>query len=738
MASCLVPDFPAVNMALEHLGELDKQLRAEGVAFSQEASRHLSQISDAIKELEASRKAVHEELEVETIETGKLRHQLLSQRDDIVAEISAAVAAARGANTEEVNQLQLQMMNVVQEIDSMEKRQKVLEEQNQVLLPEHQLLNASYTELIERLNRQLSEKAATQITLNETRNEIQTTKEKISLVHSVRKDLQENLITETKQFKETKKMLEKEIDEMMSNILEQTKMNTEMQKELDVALAELMKKEERADELSNQISLLERRTFRLKASQQKHTEQIKAKNVQSEELSKQKELREKELEELREALNLQLLRLQQNVGTVEREIEEEQKESSVRLEALSELSSIFRAQKTKEDDALADHRSLNRQLEKSKQILDERFASIAKYRLQIKGMEEEMKLLHEANKVTVEMFQKKLLGLEEQLGREKKSRAEFEVEREDLSVKMETLREQHEDSVKKLRSVLTLHRTRYRELSDQKTKLQEHEAMSFLMEELTHQISRAEAEHKQMEIKYSNEIQQIRMEAESMTRARLEEEKELKDQESMLSKVEAQFDVDQSRHRALKQQSTELKARRSHLEFSIQEVKERVAATLQPKEDLKKELQTLRENHMELMRSDAEQIRATERNIYEIGLMLEKVKMENCRLHLCIERMKEDIVNARKEKVKHAQETDWMKEEAKSIYRGLVETWSKDKLVTEECAENDQKLLEAMQTFMLRVQERKQNVGDINIRLETEIKAMRRLLEIRNSQQNLQ
>ncbi|XP_027012879.2 myosin-7 isoform X2 [Tachysurus fulvidraco] len=731
MASCLVPDFPAVNMALEHLGELDKQLRAEGVAFSQEASRHLSQISDAIKELEASRKAAHEELEVETIETGKLRHRLLSQRDDIVAEISAAVAAARGANADEVNQLQLQMTNVVQEIDLMEKRQKVVQEQNRVLLPEHQLLNASYTELIERLNRQLSEKAAAQITLNETRNEIQTMKEKISLVHSVRKDLQENLITERKQFDETKKLLEKQIDEMISNVLEQTKMNSEMQKELDVALAELTKKEERAEELSNQISSSERRTLGLKASQRKHAEQIESKHEKSEDLSKQKELREKELEELREALDLQLLRLQQDIRTVEREIEEEQKESSVRLEAVSELSSIFRAQRTKEDDALADHRSLKRQLEKSKQRLDERFASIARYRLQIKGMEEEMKQLHEANKVTVEMFQKKLLDLEKQLSREKKSRAELEVERENLSVKMETLREQHEGSVKELCSALTLHRARYRELSDQ-TKLQD-EATSSLLEELTHQISRAEAERKQMEMKYRDEIQQIRMEAESMTRARLEEEKELKDQESMLSKAEARFDVDQSRHRALKQQSTELKARRSHLEFSIQEVKERVAATLQSKEALKKELQTLRENHMELSGSDAEQIRATERSIYEIGLMLEKVKMENSRLHLCIERMKEDIVNARNEKVKHAQETDRMKEELKSIYRGLVGTWSEDKLVTEESAEKDQKLLEAMQTFMLEVQERKQNVGDINGRLESEMKAMSRLLDIRSS-----
>lgn len=31
---------------------------------------------------------MHEELEVETIETGKLRHQVLSQHEDIIVEIS--------------------------------------------------------------------------------------------------------------------------------------------------------------------------------------------------------------------------------------------------------------------------------------------------------------------------------------------------------------------------------------------------------------------------------------------------------------------------------------------------------------------------------------------------------------------------------------------------------------------------------------------------------------------------
>ncbi|KAF4083735.1 hypothetical protein AMELA_G00120100 [Ameiurus melas] len=669
MAACLVPDFPAVNIALEHLGELDKQLTAEGVSFSQEASHHLSKIAEAIKELEASRKAVHEELEVETIETGKLRHQLLSQHDAILAEISAAVAAARDANAAEMNQLQLDMANVVREIESMEKRRKLLEEENVLLLPEHHLLSASYTELIEQLNSQLSEKADTQITLNETRNEIQSTKEKIARVHSTRKDLQDNLIRERKQFEETKKMLEKEIGETMNAIQEQTKTNAELRKELDVALTELMKKEEEVDGLSNQISLLERSTVRLKTSQRKHEEQIEDKIKKSDELTKQKKLREKELQNLREELNLQLLKLQENIGTVEREIEEEQKENSVRLEAISKLSSIFRAQRKKEDDALADQSNLSRELEKSKQMLDERFASIAKYKLQIKEMEEEMKELHEANKISVEMFQKNLVVLEGQLAKVKKNRAAFEVEREELCLQMETLKEQHEDNARKLCSAISLHKTRYSELAEEKKKLKEHEVMSYLIEELTNRISRAEQERKQTEIKYSDEIQQLNVEAESISRARLDEEKELKDQETVLSKAEARFDADQSRHQTLKQQTTELNARKYHLELSIQEVKERTAAMLQQKEDLKKELQTLRENHMELLRAHTEQIGATERSIYENGLKLEQANMENSRLHLRIEQMKEDIINARKEKEKHTQETGWMKEEVQSIYR---------------------------------------------------------------------
>lgn len=52
----------------------------------------------------------------------------------VVCGFLAAVAAARDANEAEMNRLQLEMANAMREIESMEKRRKLLEEQNVLLV----------------------------------------------------------------------------------------------------------------------------------------------------------------------------------------------------------------------------------------------------------------------------------------------------------------------------------------------------------------------------------------------------------------------------------------------------------------------------------------------------------------------------------------------------------------------------------------------------------------------------
>ncbi|KAL6477313.1 hypothetical protein MHYP_G00131480 [Metynnis hypsauchen] len=733
MASCLVPDFPAVKVALEHLGDLDKQLREEGMSFSQEASHHLREIADAIKELEASRKAAHEELEVETIEMSKLRHQVVSQRHEIMNEILAGVAAARDVNAAQLNQLQSEMKSAVEEIEFMERRRKLLEEENAILLPERELIKGSHADLVDQLNEQLSEKADMQIALNELMNDIQTTKEKITQVEMAKKHLSDSMTQERKKFAESKEMLQKEINETMNCIQEQEKTNTKMCKVLDSVTAELMDKEEKVKEKLQHISQLERTIARLSASQQIHQQQLEDNIKKSEELDRQKESYEEELRETRDSFEQRIQNLQEKTAEVENQLEEGWKVNRVYLQSIAELSASFSAQRKKEDDALADHHSLSRQLEKSKQRLDERIASIAKCKLEVKEMEKEMKQLQETNIVSTELFEKNLKDLEGQLAKEKKSRAALEVERVELCRSLETLKEQNEQYVRELSSNIALMKKRYSDLQEEREKLQEHEAMSSLIDRLTDMVSCAEEECKQMEIGYSAEIQQLTMEAESTTRAQLDQEEVLQVQESVLKEAEAQFDSEHSRHETLKQQTVEMKTRKNHFELSIQKVKEQTAALLQPKEDLKRELRALRAEHMERLINQAAEIGATEKSIYENGLMLEQVSMENSRLHLRIEQMKEELCNVEREKEKHSEQTGRMKEEMQSLFSGLLEGWASDKLATEESAEKDRKLLEALHSLMIKIQQRKDHIGDVHSRLEKELNAMSSMLNTTSS-----
>ncbi|CAB1335410.1 unnamed protein product [Coregonus sp. 'balchen'] len=563
MASCLVPDFPAVLVALEHLGELDKQLRDEGVPFSPEASHHLKEIAAAINELETSRRVVHEQLEVETIETSKLRHQCQNIRDDrfVIVPFSWCCGC---------------------------KKYKCG--------PERELVKGDHENVINQLNYQLSEKANKQILLNETVNEIRKGKAKITDVETAKVALEEDMIQERKT-----------------------------------------------------------------------------------------EFHEKELAEVRIAFELKVQALQEKIVEVDGEMEEGQIVNAIRLESIAKMSDRFKAQRKEEDDVMAEHLNVSKRLEKSRLRLEERIASIAKHKIEIREMDEEIKQLHETNIVNADLFERNVDELHGQLNKEKKSIAIFEVEKEELCQSLENLKKDHEQHVNEVNFDIGLTRRRYEELLEEEKKLQDHVFMGALIERLGNKIVKAEEVNEQMTISYNDEIQQFITEAESVTQSRLEKEEELKVKESILEEVEAQFDIDQSRHQKLKNHTSELKNKNNHLELSIQDMKENISTLLKPKEDMKRSLEGLREKHMELLTSHAADIIATEKSIYDNGMMLQQVNMENSRLHVCIEQMKEDIWNTRKDQERHTQEIGWLKEEVHSLF-GEHQPSSMTPTIVKRCA----------------------------------------------------
>ncbi|XP_016423052.1 myosin-11 [Sinocyclocheilus rhinocerous] len=729
MPTCLVPDFPAVRIALEHVGELDKRLREEGVSFSQEASHHLRETAEAIKELELSRKIAREKLEIETIETSKLRHRTMNLENDIRSEISACVTAAREDNAAEINRLQSELKTVVDDIQSMEEKQQLIEQENAALIREKENIKGNYEDDVDQMNQQLSNKASIQMTLTEKQNEIQSLKDKIVQVKTAQQDLKENMIQKSKTFAESKHAVEIEIEEIALKIKEQRKINAGTRKELDIFTSELQDKEETITQCKKHISQMEKNIARMAASKIMYKEWLHEEKSQKDELDRQTESHERELLELAEAIEQKAQVLQEQMVEIENEIKEEQKVKSALSEPLAKLSDIFSTQRKEEDDVIAEQHSLSKRLEENKLRHDEDVISIAKCRFEIKNMKEEMRQLHDANIINADMFKKTLEELEGQLAKHNMSRAAVEAEREKIDKSRKTLKEEHKEYVMEINAAIEQTEKRYGELLDEKKKLQNHILLNSVIKDLAEELANLEEVGKQLEMNYQAEIQHLTRDVESITQAHTEKEQELKDQESILETVESQFDIDHLKHQTLKKQITELVAQRKHLEVSIEEVTKQTAALLQPKEDLKRELMTLRAKHMEMLTANAAVISEVEKSIYENKVLLEQVTVENSRLHVRIEQMKEEILDAKKDKEKYMQEVEWMNEEVQSLFKTLTDTWNSNMLLNEKSANQDQKIVEDIYNLIVRIQERKHHISDINNRLEKELVGMSSVLE---------
>ncbi|XP_065111573.2 coiled-coil domain-containing protein 175 [Paramisgurnus dabryanus] len=735
MTACLVPDVPAVRIALEHLSELDKRLREESVSFSQEASHHLREISEAIKELEACRKTARDKLEVETIETSKLRLQTINDQDNITRELSACVSAAREGNAAELNQLQSELKTLVQDIESMETKQQLLEQENALLFQERGNLKEKYGDAIDLLNQQLSEKASIQILLTEKQNEINSLKEKIQQVQTAQQDLKEDMIQKRKTFLENKHTLETEIDIIVLKIKDQSTVNEETCKELDVITSELKDKEYTLTGYKKNISQLEKIIARLHASKTKCKEWLEEKINETAELDRQKDFHERELAELTEALEKEIQNLHEQIEAIEDEIEEEQKVRNALSEPVTKLSNIFNTQRKEEDEAIAEKHSLSERLQESKLSHEKHIISTGKCKIEIKNMKKEVKQLHDTNIISTGLFKKKLEELEAQVAMEKRKRAACDEEREKIYQALKTFKEEHEEHVRELNDAIELKERRYEELLEEEKKLQDHVLLSSTIKDLAKELASTKEEGKQLEIKFQAEILRFTAEAESMTQTHLEKEQELKVQESILQQVNAEFNIDHLRHQTLKKQTTELETQKNNLELSIQEVTKQTAALVEPKDDLKRDLETSRAKHMEMLTAHAAEMASVEKSIYENGVMLEQVNMENSRLHVCIEQMKEEISDAQKDKEQYTQETEWMRKQAPSLFKRLKDVWTTDMVLTEESADMEQKIMENINGLMIRIQNRQHDISDINSRLEKELRAMNIMIYNPNKQQ---
>ncbi|XP_015205989.2 coiled-coil domain-containing protein 175 [Lepisosteus oculatus] len=729
MSSCLVPEFPAVLVALEHLGEIEKHLKNEGLCFHQEACHHLREIAGAVTELETSRRSARECLEVETIETSKLRYRVLQLPDEIMSEISASVAAARDSNAVQLNQLQTDMNNIIKDMDFMEKKQERLEEQNALLFPERELVQSRHEDVIDQLNHQLSEKAHKQILLNETYNQIRDLKENIANLANAIEDLEEDMIQERKTFAEHKENLQKELAETENNVQRQKGDNAKKRRQVDVITSELLDMEEKISEHKNCIKKLEKSISRLKDSALQHKKQYDEELNRAKELVSQKVCLAKELTELTERFQKEAQSLRDDIFKIDKEMEYSREVNAKHLQALTSLTESFQAARKREDFCMAVHLNVSKQLEDSKRKLEERIESIAKFKIEIREMEDEMKKLKESNEINSERWHRTSGELQEQLKKEKRNRLLLQAEKDNLGNKLAEKHKAYVDEVREMNLVIDLNKKKYAELKNEKKSLKGCDSVDEEIRCLSETLSKAQEAYKDMEKSLNTAVLQISGEAESLEESQQKKREQLKMSISTLQKAEAEFDTEHLNYQELKKQTAELKSKKNILESSILELREDIKIILEPKEELECEIETLRAAYMQHLKTQTTEICKTERVIYETGLMLERVNMENSRLHLCIAGLKEDINNVNKEAERHRNETQWLKDELHNLFKCLLKAWAEDTSLTLEYSEHDQGILDGMQELVRKIQQREQKIGGIGVKLKDQLDGITSLLK---------
>lgn len=716
MASCLVPDFPAVMVALEHLKELDKQLKEEGIPFSPEASLNLTEITAAITELDSDRRAAHEHLEVETIENSKLRHQINNVRETMSQEIMADLAAARASNAEEIEQLHKDLSTVSQLQEATVKRQEALFSQNEALYPEREKVKAEHEEIIAAQNEQITLKYGLQMPLDQSLDQIEELKSCIAAVEQDRITLQQKMVLEREAFN-----LSREVDRAEEKIKQQKQAIRRSRKELD-GLNE--KKQEIHDHLGKLVldmAKLESDAQRVAASRCQCEKQLQGEIQKHQELRQQREALKKELRELGEAFRVAVHRLKEEIASAEDKIEEGQGSRLLCKDSLAQIYEIFKRHRDEEKEVKAEHFHVSQQLERSKLQLEERIATVVKHNKEIKEMDKQISELLEADTITKRVFERNQEELCDNVDTEKKNISHLEEEKGRVMRLLEEAKRKQEEHVAKMTSDISNTRRRYQELGEEEAALRKCQPKSVNADLLMSHVAQCEVEYRQEETKHHEEIERCTAETESITRCHEEKQREVEEKEEMLKEVEAKWNEQRSRHQSLKTLTSELRRTRSDLELSIQGLKEETGSLLQPKEDMKAELEEMRKSYMDVLDKQASELRAVEMSTYDSSVKLEQVSMENSRLHLRVRQMTEDVSRAGENKDRYRQEVHQFNRDIQALFQSLQEAWREDLSVTQDCQSSDSVLLVSMSALLDHLKTRKQQLGNVSTLLHQQM-----------------
>ncbi|XP_008405791.1 golgin subfamily A member 6-like protein 22 [Poecilia reticulata] len=714
MASFMVPEFPAVVAALERLKDLERELREDKLRFSDEGCVHLTAIAEAVAELEATRRAVRELLEVETIENCKLRYTILNMTDCLRDEILRDKAAARAVNAEEIEQLHRELRLSFQTVREKENKLQEQLEKHELIQGERDRVRDEHKELIASLNVLVSLRYSRQQHLDETLEQTEQLRNSIVVVEQQKLSFKQSVALERERFSDEKKNLDKKMADRMEQVKQERKVVEKIGLELKELKENKREMESKIEKLFQQTTEVQDNLESLKVSYFSCEQQLQEEMVKNKELNQQIETQEKHSEMQEEVFNVTVKNLQKETIEVEDGLEDALAAQVLLKESLAYHSKLCKRQLGVEEEVAADHQWVSTELERSRVQLEERIASIVKQNKDIMEMEKIMQELLEDEQISRRIAESRKKELIVDLDEVKLKIKHLEEKIKRLNRVLETKKRKQQNYEEKMTSSIHKNKKRYEALLQERAALLERHPDSENFDLMLHQMALLEKKNRETQSLCQQEVDQIIAGTEKINRSIEEKEREQEELMKTLKEVETKWREEKLKNDKIREQKDALTKRKSELEQSIQDMTEHTRKLLAPRDEMKAELGELHESHINMVNKQNSVLREMEVNMYGLSLILGQIKKENSRLQLSIRQMMEDISTSRQEKERYQQEVQEFSNKTKALFKEIQEGFRQDNSVIKGIKKSDNKLLSLMGSGLKELKNRNLQLMSIN------------------------
>ncbi|CAH2328749.1 Hypothetical predicted protein [Pelobates cultripes] len=724
------PESPALAAALQPLTDIEKQLRHDNSEFCEEVSKHLGSFADAVKELENVRRTTRELLEMETIETSKLRYQILHLPGIIAQEIEAAVSSARTSNESELMQLQNELQDITLEIENTAKRQMDLEEMNLCLSCREKTLSDDYQQAVDLLNQQMAEKASKSIYLNETHNKRKKAQEAVVEFKTKIEDLAEDMIKERWRFAEEKINLTNEITETRRLTEAQEAQNIEQKKRLSQTKSAFYGVEQKLKMEREDLNTVKGDILLFQASHARLANKLEVQRISFAELFDKKDALENQMIKLKRDFSRDSNILNEKISQLDEEMNTAEMLHQTLTDKNQELWKEYQAIKESEEKELAKKKDTARQLETSRMGVNKNMEIYGKLKTELKEMELESTNLAEVSRISTEQLARQVDEFKETLEIEKQKRMANQIKKDQVLKELELKKLAEETFISEMKERIENGQKLQLSLLDEGNILQREienfDEQIFILKE---EGVKMNEDFSNMEQSLTKEIEMLEEEVSSMNRLLGSKTEELSAKIAVLDEVEDRHNKQQQIYEDLKKKAGLLKSQKRSIESSINTFSKDIETNLQKKESKKNSLKNLRKSMFEILQNELENIRLIEKDIYEINRKMEIVNMENCRLKLRNAQFKEDIDKSVNEGRNHASAITQMESGLASLLQHLKEGWEKDNFVCNDFLERDQCILDAIAELMKKLNIRKVKLGHLSGMLQKEYIGIASLLK---------